>query len=212
LHQFCQENLKFEESFDKIKKEIILTQKNWKEIKPVPYKINAENWKKLKSLHDFLFKKFEEKKKNQISELKSLEREQYKFLKYIENNISQLEIKEILTKWKNLGFKNKEIETKFDNILIKIVEHSELNIEDSNNRLFELRLSLMDNNKKNKELLNLNNEMDVLNKKIAVLENNLSFFNKKSKESKLLNKVHEDIRVHKKRIENIIYQKKILKG
>ena len=206
------ENLKFEESFDKIKKEIILTQKNWKEIKPVPYKINEENWKKLKSLHDLLFKKFEEKKKNQISKLKSYEREQNKFLKNIRNNISKLDIKEILTKWEKLGFKNKEIETQFENILIKILKHSGLNIEDSNNKLFELRVSLMDTNKKNNELINLNKEKDLLIKEISILENNLSFFNKKSKESKLLNKVHEDIKVHKKRIENIIYQKKILKG
>jgi len=206
------ENLKFEESFDKIKKEIILTQKNWKEIKPVPYKINEENWKKLKSLHDLLFKKFEEKKKNQISKLKSSEREQNKFLKNIRNNISKLDIKEILTKWEKLGFKNKEIETQFENILIKILKHSGLNIEDSNNKLFELRVSLMDTNKKNNELINLNKEKDLLIKEISILENNLSFFNKKSRESKLLNKVHEDIKVHKKRIENIIYQKKILKG
>ena len=70
----------------------------------------------------------------------------------------------------------------------------------------------MDDSEKNKKIINLNKELEVLNKEVSTLENNLSFFNEKSKENKLLNKFHKDIKKNKKIIENIIFQIKLLKN
>ena len=70
----------------------------------------------------------------------------------------------------------------------------------------------MNRDEKNKNIIILNKELEKLNKEVSTLENNLSFFNEKSKENKLLNKVHKDIEKNKLHIQNIIYQKKILRN
>ena len=63
----------------------------------------------------------------------------------------------------------------------------------------------MTDDQKSKEILIINKELNILQKEYANLNNNLSFFNEKSKENKLLNKVHSNIK-------NINYKIEYLKS
>ncbi len=206
------ERLKKDENLDKNKKEIIVIQKDWRKINPVPYKINEKNWKKFKLLCSNFFDKIDEEKANKIIEIKNNEEKQNNFLKDIELNLSKINVDEIFMKWNELGSKNKDINNRFEKIINKILQDSGLSSEDSKIKLFEFKTQVMDDNEKNKKIINLNKELEVLNKEVSTLENNLSFFNEKSKENKLLNKFHKDIEKNKKLIENIIFQIKLLKN
>ncbi|MBC8300665.1 MAG: hypothetical protein H8E55_33490 [Pelagibacterales bacterium] len=79
-------------------------------------------------------------------------------------------------------------------------------------KIFEIKSNTMNNVEKNKKTSKLIQELDNLKKELSTLENNLSFFNEKSKENKLLNKVHKDIKKNKEQINNITSQIKILKN
>ena len=79
-------------------------------------------------------------------------------------------------------------------------------------KIFEIKSDTMNNVEKNKKTSKLIQELDNLKKELSTLENNLSFFNEKSKENKLLNKVHKDIKTNKEQINNITSQIKILKN
>ena len=137
---------------------------------------------------------------------------QNNFLKDIELNLSKINVDEIFMKWHKLGSKNNDINNRFEKIINKILQDSGLSSEDSKIKLFEFKTQVMDDNEKNKKIINLNKQLEVLNKEVSTLENNLSFFNEKSKENKLLNKFHKDIEKNKKLIENIIFQIKLLKN
>ena len=206
------EDLKKKENFEVNKKEIILIQKIWKKINPVPYKENEKNWKKFNLLCNYFFKKMDKEKENKIIEIKKKEEKQKKFLKDIQNNLLEINLDDVLIKWKELGSNNKNTDNQFEKIVHKILKSSGLSDEDSKIKLFEIKTQEMDKSEKNKKIINLNKELEILNKKVSTLENNLSFFNEKSKESKLLNKVHKDIERNKKQIENIISQKRLLKN
>ncbi|MDG1974232.1 MAG: DUF349 domain-containing protein [Flavobacteriaceae bacterium] len=206
------EILKKNKNLESIKKEIILIQREWKNINPVPYKINEKNWKKFRLLCDHFFNKVDSEKENKLTELKNNEEKQKKFINSIQSKSQENNLDEILKKWKQLGSKKDDIENQFEKVVLKIIKSSGLNEENSRTKLFEFKSQIMDSVEKNKKISILNKELDILKKDVSTLENNLSFFNEKSKESELLNKVHKDIKKNKKQIEKIIAQKKILKN
>jgi len=206
------EILKKNENSEPIKKEIILIQREWKNISPVPYKINEKNWRKFRLLCDHFFNKVDSEKENKLTELKNNEEKQKKFINSIQSKSQENNLDEILKKWKQLGSKKDDIENQFEKVVLNIIKSSGLNEENSRTKLFEFKSQTMDSVEKNKKISILNQELDVLKKEVSTLENNLSFFNEKSKESELLNKVHKDIEKNKKGIEKIIAQIKILKN
>lgn len=203
------EDLKNKEN---IKKEIILIQKEWNKINPVPYKINERNWKKFKFLCNNLFNKINEEKVNKITEIKNNEKKQRDFLNKIENDSSEINVDKILIKWKELSTKNKDIDDRFEKVILEIFKSSGLSQEEAKTKLFEFQIQTMEKSEKNQKIIVLNKELDVLNKEVSALENNLSFFNEKSKESDLLKNVYNNIEKNKKNIENILYQIKILRN
>jgi hypothetical protein len=204
--------LKKNENSESIKKEIILIQREWKNISPVPYKINEKNWKKFRLLCDHFFNKVDSEKENKLTELKNNEEKQKKFINSIQSKSQENNLDEILKKWKQLGSKKDDIKNQFEKVVLNIIKSSGLNEENSKTKLFEFKSQIMDSVEKNKKISILNQELDILKKEVSTLENNLSFFNEKSKESELLNKVHKDIEKNKKGIEKIIAQIKILKN
>ena len=204
-------NLKENRDLEKSKKEIINLQKNWKNINPVPYKINEKNWQQFKTLCNYFFNKMDEDKLNKIKETQKNLESQIKFLKKITVKNSDLNTDDLFKQWADLGLKSREIELKFEETILKIFKSNGLNIEDSKIKLFETKIQTMDDNEKNKKIIILNKEQELLKKEMSTLENNLSFFDEKSKENKLLNKVYSDIEKNKKRIDRINLQKKILK-
>ena len=204
---------KLKENIDleKSKNEIINLQKKWKNINPVPYKVNEKNWQQFKTLCNYFFSKMDEDKLNKIKEIKENQESQIKFLKNMKVENPKLNTDDLLKQWADLGLKSQEIDLKFEESILKIFKSNGLNIEDSKTKLFETKIQTMNDNDKNKKIISLNKEQELLKKQVSTLENNLSFFNEKSKENKLLNKVYNDIEKNKKRIDKINLQKKLLK-
>ncbi len=204
---------KLKENIDleKSKNEIINLQKKWKNINPVPYKVNEKNWQQFKTLCNYFFSKMDEDKLNKIKEIKENQESQIKFLKNMKVENPKLNTDDLLKQWADLGLKSQEIDLKFEESILKIFKSNGLNIEDSKTKLFETKIQTMNDNDKNKKIISLNKEQELLKKQVSTLENNLSFFNEKSKENKLLNKVYNDIEKNKKRIDKINLQKKLLR-
>jgi len=204
--------LKNTENLEQNKKEIIILQKEWKKINPVPYKVNEKNWKQFKSICNQFFNKIDEEKVIKVQEIKKNQENQNKFIREIEINSSNINLEELLKKWESLGQKSKENEIKFEKYILKKLKSDGLSVEQSKIKLFKIKTQTMSSNEKDKKILILNKELEKLNKEVSTLENNLSFFNEKSKENKMLNKVYKDIEKNKLNIQNIISQKKLLKN
>ena len=153
----------------------------------------------------------DEDKLNKIKEIKENQESQIKFLKNMKVENPKLNTDDLLKQWADLGLKSQEIDLKFEESILKIFKSNGLNIEDSKTKLFETKIQTMNDNDKNKKIISLNKEQELLKKQVSTLENNLSFFNEKSKENKLLNKVYNDIEKNKKRIDKINLQKKLLR-
>jgi len=207
------EKLQSNKNLDKSKKEIILIQKEWKKIIPVPYKINQKNYLKFKSICNYFFNRIDEKKANKLKESKKAKASRNKFLKEVENDKSkkEIDIKNLMNTWKELGRADLENELKFEKTIIKVLVSKGFNKEESKMKFFEVKLKTMTNAEKNKKTNELIKELDNLKKQLSTLENNLSFFNEKSKENTLLNKVYKDIDKNKEQINSITSQINILR-
>ena len=208
------ENLQFNKNIEKSKKEIIIIQKEWKKINPIPYKINQKNYQKFKSICNCFFNKIDEEKASTLQKIKENQVSQNKFLKEIENDKSKkdIDIIKLINEWKELGQADSQTEVKFEKTIIKALVSKGYSKEESKMKIFEIKSDTMNNVEKNKKTSKLIQELDNLKKELSTLENNLSFFNEKSKENKLLNKVHKDIKKNKEQINNITSQIKILKN
>jgi len=208
------ENLQLNKNIEKSKKEIIIIQKEWKKINPIPYKINQKNYQKFKSICNCFFNKIDEEKASTLQKIKENQVSQNKFLKEIENDKSKkdIDIIKLINEWKELGQADSQTEVKFEKTIIKALVSKGYSKEESKMKIFEIKSNTMNNVEKNKKTSKLIQELDNLKKELSTLENNLSFFNEKSKENKLLNKVHKDIKKNKEQINNITSQIKILKN
>ena len=208
------EKLESNKNVEKNKIEIILIQKEWKKISPVPYKINQKNYKKFKSICNYFFNKIDEEKVNKLKESKKYKASQNKFLKELENDKSkkEIDIKNLINTWKEIGKADLENELKFEKTIIKILVSKGFNKEESKMKFFEIKSKTMNNKEKDKKINELIKELDILKKQLSTLENNLSFFNEKSKENTLLNKVYKDIDKNKEQINSINSQINILKS
>jgi len=208
------ENLQSNKDVEKSKKEIILIQKEWKNINPVPYKINQKNYQKFNSICNLIFNKIDKEKANKLKVNKKIKDSQNIFLKDIENDKSKKEIdlKNLVNEWKKLGQTDLKTELKFENTIIKVLVSKGLNKEESKMNFLKVKSDTMNNLEKNKKTNELIIKLDNLKKQLSTLENNLSFFNEKSKENTLLDKVHKDIKKNKEQINFITSQINILKS
>ena len=208
------QNIQSNKNIEKSKKEIIIIQKEWKKINPVPYKINQKNYQKFKSTCNYFFNKIDETKANKLKESKKNRASQNKFLKEIEKDKSkkEIDINKLINKWKGLGQADSQTELKFEKTIIKALLSEGFNEKESKIKFLEVKSNTMNNVEKNKKMSGLIKELDNLKKELSTLENNISFFNEKSKENKLLNKVHKDIQKNKEQINNITSEINILKN
>ena len=162
----------------------------------------------------FNIEKIDEEKASTLQKIKENQVSQNKFLKEIENDKSKkdIDIIKLINEWKELGQADSQTEVKFEKTIIKALVSKGYSKEESKMKIFEIKSNTMNNVEKNKKTSKLIQELDNLKKELSTLENNLSFFNEKSKENKLLNKVHKDIKKNKEQINNITSQIKILKN
>ena len=205
-------SLQSNKNLQKSKKEIIIIQNEWKKIKPIPYKVNQKNYQKFKSVCNYFFSKIDEEKTNKLKEIKRNQVSQNKFLKKIENDKSkkEIDINQLMNKWKELGRVNLQTELKFQKSIIKVLVSRGFNKEESKIKFLEIKSDTMNDAEKDRKKKELIKKLDDLKKELSTLENNLSFFNDKSKKNTLLNKVHEDIKKNKDQINSIKSQINIL--
>ncbi|MDA1019643.1 MAG: DUF349 domain-containing protein [Bacteroidetes bacterium] len=205
------ENLDSIENLEKNKKEIIILQKNWKIIKPIPYKVNEKNWKLFKSICDKFFNKIDEIKIIKSKELIKNETEQNKILNKIENFDLANDINTLIDEWKEVGEISSINESVFNKKIKKVFKESGLTKNESTEKLLKIKISSMNQTQKDSEIYSLNKKLELLKKELTILENNISFFNDNSKENKMLDNSRNEIKKKKIEIEFIIQQKYILK-
>jgi hypothetical protein len=204
-------NIHKEENLENFRSQVISIQKQWRLIKPVPYKANEKNWKLFKSTCDEYFQKLIHKKDNYSKEKNESNKKQKVIIENL-NDFSGNEEDLVIVAKEFLSFKNisTENETKFYKKIKKILKDLGLNSKDIDDKISELKSKLMSSEQKNTEIHNINSKLELLNKELAQQENNLSFFNEKSKENKIFNKVHEKIKKNKKEIDLLKNHKKKL--
>ncbi len=192
---------------EKKKMTIIELQKKWKKIKPVPFKINKKNFQRFNSLCNIAYKKVANEITQKVKETKKTKDLQIKFISEIDNidYDKKIDLEELIKKWNEFDLKNEEIQIRFEKTIIKVLKKSGFQTSDAEKTLFDYKYKFMTDDQKSKEILIINKELNILQKEYANLNNNLSFFNEKSKENKLLNKVHSNIK-------NINYKIEYLKS
>jgi hypothetical protein len=199
------------DKFEKERQNVISVQKQWKLIKPVPYKANEKNWKNFKNICDIYFEKVSQNRnlehtKNKESEIK--QDQLIKGLSKFDGNSIELEnvSKEYLSINKINSEKEKLFFEKIKNLLIK----EGFKEEESQIKINEMKSKFMSIDQKKSQVYKLNSNLEKLKKDLIQQENNLLFFNDKSKENKLLEAVHLKIKNQKSEIEKLINQKKDL--
>jgi predicted DNA-binding ribbon-helix-helix protein len=205
------DNIHKEENLENFRSQVISIQKNWKLIKPVPYKANEKNWKLFKSTCDEYFQKLIHKKDNYSKEKNESNKKQKVIIENL-NDFSGNEEDLVIVAKEFLSFKNisTENETKFYKKIKKILKDLGLNSKNIDDKISDIKSKLMSSEQKNTEIQNINSKLELLSKELTQQENNLSFFNEKSKENKILNKVHEKIKKNKKEIDLLKNHKKKL--
>ena len=200
-----------EENLENFRSEVISIQKHWKLIKPVPYKTNEKNWKLFKSTCDEYFQKLIHKKDNHSKEKNESNKKQKVIIENL-NDFSGNEKDLVIVAKEFLSFKNisTENETEFYKKIKKILKDLGLNSKNIDDKISDIKSKLMSSEQKNTEIQNINSKLELLSKELTQQENNLSFFNEKSKENKILNKVHEKIKKNKKEIDLLKNHKKKL--
>ena len=199
------------DDLEKERQNVISIQKQWKLIKPVPYKVNEKNWKNFKNSCDIFFQKISQNKNIKTKENKKSEIKQNKLIQDLEKfNGELVGLENIFKEYFSVNKISSENEKIFfEKIKTQLIKQG-LKEEESQNKLNEMKSKFMSEDQKNSEIYNLNLKLDKLKKELTQQENNLLFFNDKSKENKLLKSVHLKIENQKLEIEKIINTKKKL--
>ena len=201
------------DDLEKERQNVISIQKQWKLIKPVPYKANEKNWKNFKNSCDMFFQKISRNKNLKTKENKESELKQNKLIEDVEKFSGEIvELEKIFEEF----FLNSKISSEKEKIFLNKIKtyfiKQGLKKEESQNKLNEMKSKFMSHDQKKSEVYKINLILDKLNKDLTQQENNLLFFNDKSKENKLLKKVHLKIKNQKLEIEKLIFEKnKLLK-
>ena len=206
-------NISSKDDLEKERQNVISIQKQWKLIKPVPYKANEKNWKNFKNSCDIFFQKISQNKNIKTKENKKSEIKQNKLIQDLEKfNGELVGLENIFKEYFSVNKISSENEKIFfEKIKTQLIKQG-LKEEESQNKLNEMKSKFMSYDQKKSEVYKLNLRLDKLKKDLTQQENNLLFFNDKSKENKLLKTVHLKIKNQKLEIEKLIIEKnKLLK-
>jgi len=201
-------NISSKDDLEKERQNVISIQKQWKLIKPVPYKANEKNWKNFKNSCDLFFQKISQNKNLKTKENKQFELKQNKLIEDVEKFSGELVgLEKIFEEY----FLNNKLSSEkekifFDKIKTQLIKQG-LKEEESQNKLNEMKSKFMSYDQKKSEVYKLNLRLDKLKKDLTQQENNLLFFNDKSKKNKLLKTVHLKIKNQKLEIEKLIIEK-----
>tara|TARA_B100001057_G_scaffold436054_1_gene466810 strand:- start:422 stop:1915 length:1494 start_codon:yes stop_codon:yes gene_type:complete len=178
-----------------VKEKVILLQKEWKKIKPVPFKVNKKNFNIFKSLCDQIFKKISSQKllenEKTINEIKL----KTNYINEIKKLIGEgkLNINETFDGWNNFLTKHVDSERKFFEIMKIYLKAEGLNENEIEIKFFDQKIKRMNDKEKKNEKISLNRKLKEFEKELSIIENNFSFFNDKSKQNILLKKIKMDL-------------------
>jgi hypothetical protein len=196
---------------EKERQNVISIQKQWKLIKPIPYKANEKNWKIFKDICDIYFQNISQNRNLEFKKNKDSELKQNQIIEKLDKFSGELiDIENICKEYLSINktslAKEKLFFDKIKNLLLK----TDLNEKESQDKISEIKIKLMSIDQKKSEVYNINIKIDKLKKDLTQQENNLLFFNDKSKENKLLKTVLLKIENQKLDIEKLINEKKDL--
>ena len=199
------------DEFEKERQNVISVQKQWKLIKPVPYKANEKNWKNFKNICDIYFQKVSQNRNLEHTKNKESEIKQDQLIEGLsEFDGDSIELENVCKEYLSINKINSEKENLFFEKIKYLLIKEGFNEEESQIKINEMKSKFMSIDQKKSQVYKLNSNLDKLKKDLIQQENNLLFFNDKSKENKLLEAVHLKIKNQKLEIEKIINQKKDL--
>lgn len=204
------ESIKDNEDFNATKNELIQLQKEWKEIGPVPDKVNKEIWERFRNACDAFFKKFEgfvkdkkeEESKNLAAKIEIIEK--VKQLAQMENGTDAMkEFKTLQSQFKEIGFVpfkdkdkiNKKWNEATDKLFDKFKDERDSMKSERLKEHYDEVASLGFNKIKGEEI-RLRKKITALQEDIHTWENNMAFF----ANSKGANKLKEDF---EKKVEKV---------
>jgi len=174
---------------------LILLQKEWKAIGPIPKKYSDELWKRFIAACDYFFEQKNKSTSGQrnaetenLSKKKELIAKISTFEKTDNHNESLATLRALMAEWNTIGhvpFKEKDkVYKEYRDAVDKQFET--LNVEASNRRMDSFRTNLKDmsskgENKLNREREKLVRAFEHLKSEIATYENNIGFFTSSSK-------------------------------
>ncbi|WP_372792340.1 DUF349 domain-containing protein [Lutibacter sp.] len=189
-------------------------QADWKNIGHVPRKYSDKLWKEFKDACNHYFDRLHSeqdagnkvemevfiKKKDLLAQIKSTVEG--------DEEITLDNLKEYVSDWRDLGrvpFEMKHIETKFNKVIDKIVESSDIEAKDVEMIKFEnlvnSYLEQKNYHKLNSEQLFVRKKVDETVKGIQQLENNIGFISNATADNPLLKNVMDNIAVYKVKLE-----------
>ncbi|NNJ56348.1 MAG: DUF349 domain-containing protein, partial [Bacteroidia bacterium] len=214
------EALKDSTDWNNTSKKIIAIQKRWKEIGPVPEKVNQAIWKRFRGACDHFFNNksqaFAGQREEEANNLKKKEAIIAKldeiFKSDMDYKASFEALKKVSAEWRSVGFvphKNvKSITTRYDKasnaIFAKYKEQAQ-KFKSENLKEHYKNLSETPNGEKtlDYETRNIKKKIGILKEEIAGIERNMSFFSKSKTADKMLKDFEQKIVKSNKKISNL---------
>ena len=214
------EALKDSTDWNNASKKIIALQKQWKEIGPVPDKVNQAIWKRFRGACDHFFnnktKAFAGQREEESENLKKKEalitRLEEIFNSDMDYKASFEALKKVSAEWRSVGFvphKNvKSISSRYEKASNAIFsKYKEQAQQHKTENLKEHYKNLSDTPNGDKtldyEMRNIKKKMSIAKEEIASIERNMSFFSKSKTAEKMLKDFEQKIVKSKKLISNL---------
>ncbi len=199
------EAIKDSEDWKKTTAELIMLQKKWKEIGPVPKKLSDKVWKQFRGACDYFFdrksefystidQKYEKNLKDKEELIGRIEN--YKLGEDADNNFDAL--KEFQRQWAEIGYvpikQKEEINTKYRKAVDDFFDKLDIDEEKKNVLRYRNKLDNMKSIPRGRDKLNVErekfvNKLKQLESDIALWENNIGFFAKSKNAESMIKEV-----------------------
>ena len=206
--------LKDSEDWDSATEVMKKIQSDWKKIGHVPRKFSDKLWKEFKDACNHYFDRLHKKQDAGNQEQVEVLNKKKDILTEIKEAITSEEditldnLNEYVKDWRELGrvpHEMRHVEVKFNKLLDKIVENSDLEKNDVEMIKFEnlvnSYLDQKDYRKLDSEQLFIRKKIDETVKEIHQLENNIGFISNATEDNPLIMNVRSQINVHKEKLE-----------
>ncbi|MBL6591067.1 MAG: DUF349 domain-containing protein [Flavobacteriaceae bacterium] len=199
----------YSETKELLDKKILIEIRNkFKSINNVPFKKNQKNWNSFNNLYQKCLEKIDSSKSNQNKLKNEITTKQKKLIDELFVNFKLEKLNIIIEKWIKIGDSNSQTESIR---LIKNLEQKlkELNINDTENIVLNVKAKIFSEKKINEEKIKLRKKIEEFQKKISQLENNFNFI-KGDPNNEIFSNVHSDINNYKNELKKLKKDFKII--